>query len=431
MPDPTEFLAPDDDEDVPEPPDPALTAAIDEIEQRCTKANLKAEEPEEYQGIFIWLQNGQQKRKLFISGLDQARLLLDQPFERFIFLADYDAICLYDEGYIEASTFPFRSSTTFRIRQMFGMKIGESEDRVVKLTPTEESGKVEIELWSSPQKLKYLGPSFRNRRPSLVIRNADVKRHDDAVALLERVANAVFFELDLMYGAPLGLTRDRRPPLLMRPAGAGSAQKKTPSVPNCSYDKEPISLYWYARSATGMPLLQFLAFYQSIEYYLPIYSQNDAIKRLRNLMKDPTFNIHDDGDMSRVLSAIQVSRAGGFGDERSQLRATLQACLDPEELSDFFTSHEGTLQFFTKGEWKSISAQQIPLNNATADLRVNVAERIYDIRNKIVHSKSDGGGKDQFLLPFSKEAEMLDFDIALTQFVSRKVLIANSSKLQL
>jgi hypothetical protein len=428
-----EDLLPEDEEEAPPAPNPELTGLLANLESRCSKANLKTESTTPYQGLIIWFPNGPQKRRVYIGTVAQANELLSQAFENFVFLGEYEAICSYDEGYIEASILPFRGPATMTTRQMFGLKLGEEDaTRVMKMAAGGDQTKFEIELWSGRQRLRFIGPSFRNRKPSLVIRNAGVQRHDDAIRLLEKIANAVFFEFDLMHGTPMGLSKERRPQLLMRSAGPGTVQKhKVPAVPNCSYDSEPMSLYWYARSATGMPLLQFLAFYQSIEYYLPIYSQNEAIKRLRNLMKDPRFNIHDDGDMTRVLSSVQMSRAGGYGDERSQLRATLQACLDADELSGFLTSQQPVFEFFTKGDWKLISGQQLPLNSSSADLRVNVAERIYDIRNKIVHSKSDGGGKDQVLLPFSKEADMLGFDIALTQFVSRKVLIANSSKLTL
>ena len=50
------------------------------------------------------------------------------------------------------------------------------------------------------------------------------------------------------------------------------------------------------------------------------------------------------------------------------------------------------------------------------------------IRCKVVHTKS--GAKDgelELLLPFSKEAGMLQYDIDLLQFIARKVLIAASS----
>jgi hypothetical protein len=40
-------------------------------------------------------------------------------------------------------------------------------------------------------------------------------------------------------------------------------------------------------------------------------------------------------------------------------------------------------------------------------------------------------GDVELLLPFSKEAELLSFDIELIQYVAQKVLIATSSQLKI
>jgi hypothetical protein len=60
---------------------------------------------------------------------------------------------------------------------------------------------------------------------------------------------------------PVGLVRQRSPRVIRR-------SRRKPDLtsdfqyPRIEFDEAPISLYWYARSAAGMPLLQFLAFYQ-------------------------------------------------------------------------------------------------------------------------------------------------------------------------
>jgi hypothetical protein len=61
-------------------------------------------------------------------------------------------------------------------------------------------------------------------------------------------------------------------------------------------------------------------------------------------------------------------------------------------------------------------------------LRNDVADRVYDIRCKIVHTKTDTrDGSVELLLPFSPEAEQLSFDIDLVQHLAQLVLVASSS----
>jgi hypothetical protein len=59
-----------------------------------------------------------------------------------------------------------------------------------------------------------------------------------------------------------------------------------------------------------------------------------------------------------------------------------------------------------------------------------VADRLYNIRCEIVHTKDDGDADAmQRLLPFTPEAEQIMHDIDLMQFIAEKVLIASSTEL--
>ena len=225
----------------------------------------------------------------------------------------------------------------------------------------------------------------------------------------------------------LGLERARRRLGSGRRGRERSSQATGIQYPKTQFDAAPLSLYWYARSAAGMPLLQFLAFYQVIEFYFPIYSKSEAQRRLKAILKDPTFRGGRDADVARLLSAIQISRSGGFGDERSQLRATLAECCDSDGLRRFIEEDKERRDFFLT-KCKSLPYHKIPLSNLSADVRGDVADRIYDIRCKIVHTKSDSRDGDvELLLPFSAEAEQLAYDIELAQYLAQQILIAGSS----
>ena len=198
--------------------------------------------------------------------------------------------------------------------------------------------------------------------------------------------------------------------------------------PSQEFDEAPMSLYWYARSAQGMPLLQFLAYYQVMEFYFPTYFQAEARRKIRLILKSPVFRADRDADIGRVLSALS-SKRGSIGDERSMLRATLQECIDPGELRTFLSSNKMKLKFFSS-KAKGLTTHKLPLVNSVADLRNDVADRLYDIRCKIVHTKNDvREGEVELLLPFSKEAEQLYYDIDLIRYLSRQVLITASSAL--
>jgi hypothetical protein len=61
-----------------------------------------------------------------------------------------------------------------------------------------------------------------------------------------------------------------------------------------------------------------------------------------------------------------------------------------------------------------------------------VADRVYEIRCKIVHTKTDARDATfELLLPFSAEAEQLSHDIELVQYLANRVLISSSTSLNI
>jgi len=67
------------------------------------------------------------------------------------------------------------------------------------------------------------------------------------------------------------------------------------------------------------------------------------------------------------------------------------------------------------------------VNDKNDKLTNQVANRIYDLRNRVVHAKEDGGPAVgvEVLLPFSAESERLTADVALIRFIAQKVIIAD------
>ena len=175
--------------------------------------------------------------------------------------------------------------------------------------------------------------------------------------------------------------------------------------------------------------MAFLDYYQVIEFYFPTYFQAEAKRTIRRILKSPVFRADRDADIGRVLSALS-SKGGSIGDERSMLRATLQECVEPGDLRTFLSSNKRKQEFFSS-KTKRLTSNKLPLANLTADLRNDVADRLYDIRCKIVHTKNDTREGDvELLLPFSREAEQLYYDIDLIRYLASQVLITASSTLK-
>ena len=415
-----------------------LAAALVKLRARCDAAHIQYEDYE-YEGITyltILLPNGREKRPVVVQTSERAVALSELPFEQYVVLGDYVAICHYEQGLIEASirglgTRPVLNQLSWRLFQKPPRELRE-HPVTIQIPAAAAENAPTIRIHSQSRRLTALFERAETV-PSIGIEGLQVATHDQAVTKLERIAEAVFFQLDFRLDLSVALARERVPV-----RGAEVIVRRTRpdpqdvlTYPISQYDSKPASLYWYGRSATGMPLLQFLAYYQCIEYYFPVYAQREAIRRTRNAIKNPAFSVHNDSDMIRLLSTIQIGRSSGLGDERAQLRATILECVDADDLRLFLTAETNRKDFFVS-HYKPISDVKIPLAAKDADLRNEVADRIYAIRCRIVHTKvAPHEGQLELLLPFSKEADLLTHDIELVRYVARQALVAASAPLSL
>jgi len=266
---------------------------------------------------------------------------------------------------------------------------------------------------------------FAKKRPTLRIENIDVTTHEQAKKILEKIGNSLLFKLDITnnIGYKLAEDRDIRRSYLRRKNQEHDLDK---AFPTYEYDSEPMSLYWYAKSAMDMPLLQFLALYQILEFYFPIFSQKDAHHQVKNIIKDPRFNPNKDSDITRILGTITQNKSGlGFGSELEQLKSTIQNCISNEELREIIDTDKEMEDFFKDKDSKKLASKGLSIENVQTDLTTQCAERIYEIRCRVVHTKASDKNYE-ILLPSSPELKNLIYDITLLETIAKKVLVATS-----
>lgn len=416
-----------------------ITSARVDLEARCSAAGLHViEEDDPFEigdkYLVVKLPAGRDTRTFGFWNAESIRSFLEVPFEKYVFLNPFEAICSYSDGTIEALLLSLERMPTRTInRLLLGKGRGGifEEETDINISLAMPDSDIKVFLSQPSEDMKRL--SFRARRGNLSLKlsGLSVRRFDDAVNLLRRVSDSLLFQIDTTLGLALNLARARRTGMAHR----GKRKRVETSMddlqfPTQEYDEAPMSLFWYAKSANGMPLLQFLAYYQVIEFYFPTYYQAEARRKIRRILKDPAFRPDRDADIGRVLSSLTGTR-GTIGDERSMMRAVIQECVDPDELRGYFNESEHRVEFFSS-KAKGLTTTKIPIANTSADLRNDVADRIYEIRCKIVHTKGEArDGEVELLLPFSKEADQLYYDIELIQYIAQRVLITASTPLRL
>jgi hypothetical protein len=399
--------------------------AIIDLKRRCEKARIEVVEREyEDRQTFtsILLPSGRETRTVPASG-QRTKDLVDIEFEKFVFLPNLEAICCYREQYIEAAIRGYPTPFILvRWIEAQSERTPNFEGLVLVDENDQQAPKVVIGFRSREFDV-LTGGRMLGRGLSLRVIGGGFTGHEEAQSLLRRIGNSVAFKMELAHGAGFGLMPARIRRFVPRRRARNPLEEL--SYPTHEYEDAPISLYWYAREARGLPLLQFLALYQCIEFFFPTYAESEAKRRVGLILKDPSFRNDRDSDLARVLTAVRLGRSG-FGDEKAQLKSTITECVDPTELREFIESDQALSDHIAN---KSVGTKfhKVPVANRDLDLRGDVAARIYDFRCKIVHTKDDHPSQGRgMILPGSEEANALEYDNALIEFIAQKVLISSS-----
>jgi hypothetical protein len=288
------------------------------------------------------------------------------------------------------------------------------------------SGAITLELSrASAEFLAMFGNTYSGVE-TIKISGMDRRDHDSALEALEAVGRSFLLDLDLRYGTGYGLFE------------RGAPQRRTPSnqvadpptFPRNRYAPEPLALYSYGRSAAGLPLLEYLAYYQSVEFYFPIIAQEDTVRAVSSALRDPRFSYSDESDIRRIIALSTPIGPRGRISERDQLRLTIRNVMDTKLLQKFIESSPQTVEHFCAKAQSIKGVERVQLNHSQIDLRDQVSDRIYAIRCRIVHTKEDGGesGVD-LLLPSSREARSLGPDVELVRLVAEQALVSRSTPL--
>lgn len=301
-----------------------------------------------------------------------------------------------------------------------------SEPREVVLNDPSTDASLRIGPASpTAQVLLASGRGMAGRSVTLTLSGIGVSSTSGAETLLEGVADAFMFECEVSYGASFTLARlePREHGRLTRARGRLSSPARFPVN---AYPHEPVMLFKAGRDRTSAPTIRYWALYQVLEYFFPKYSLDESRRRLTGLLRDPRFDVHSDDDITNAVLLLSPVGRGQSGREQDQLDVMLRSIVNEDELRGFI--HDAGLEERLADRKSPVSNETVSLRPSD-DVRKDVGRRVYDIRCKIVHSKSEseresGAG----LIPGSHHDDMIREDLALIEFLAEKALIAAAER---
>jgi hypothetical protein len=259
---------------------------------------------------------------------------------------------------------------------------------------------------------------------AFVVTGVAPDRRDDAVHLLLEASTALFVDLDTLYGMTFRLKRNFFLDRDHDKHDAESRASTVPLFPSRAYDEKAASLYLYATSLEQAPVLEYLAFYQVLEFFMPRYAWSRSVRKLSDMLADPCFNRDDEAALGRVAETLgRISRS--VNKERAQLTATVETCVEPAVLKQYFDTHPLGAAALARAD-RIIDVRPLDTGGTAMPLVEQVADRIYSLRCRIVHGKDGGNGQGEPLRPFGRESKLLGPDLALIRFVAQRTLITSS-----
>ncbi|WP_416476557.1 hypothetical protein [Streptomyces sp. LKA04] len=332
--------------------------------------------------------------------------------EKYDWVAD-ESTC----GHEFAPTSPTRPTRSFgEGPNRIGFHVASPKEKAcVELSPTSATANFLLDEWHVPPPLGLEGLTATY---SLKVFLDDSRDPTEVTRRATEIAARTIFELDVRNGIPLVLLpRERMRVSFELPEGPTSPKVRFPKLKT---PREVAALFSFASEAWDNPPFIFLSYYQVLEYFLPLAHRRDGIRTLRQELKDPFFDEGKDSSVLRLITSIERFKQAS---EEDQLKVLLRDFTREEKLKEFFATED--LKHFSEGKGAPISGiSGISLHPKSDALSLQVAKRIYALRNRIVHAKDDPKfAPIPVLLPRSREANNLKPDITLVRLLATEVLI--------
>jgi len=270
---------------------------------------------------------------------------------------------------------------------------------------------------------------------TLVVKTKSKKRLDK----LENLAYSFLFHLSYNLNEsilPIKLFSGIIPPRIVFRFNLNQKNdKELIGYPKRKYNNDLVLYYQRATSSQNIDN-KFLAFYHIIENFFEQVYQEEIIDSVKSEITKPNFSHKRDKDINQLIKVIKkklIYRRETFvHSEKEALILTIKKFIpeleaieyqlqeiDPE-LIEYYKTHDVTFSISKN------SPQKIDFKNLNDNKVVkNIANRIYDTRNAVVHSKDSGFLK---YLPFKNDNE-LSTEIPLIRTIAEIIIIKSSTEL--
>ncbi len=288
--------------------------------------------------------------------------------------------------------------------------VGGSQQPTIRIGPESELSR---ELRSSTD----IGWSVR-------LEGVSVKSADEAEVLIKRYCAQIFF--NILDERRLGLRLKRR---IRRGYRSRVMDRKMKEIAQPSivlkYPDEvlsfiPVALLAASSDSLLPPSFQFLLRYQAVEFFMLRANRTAAFESIKEVIDSTDFNSSNRNQLSKLLKIIKPQWVNPLTRELEQLITLMQNSSLLGSLRSFLENDFAVMEHVASRHKFTSAIVKADFNDV--ELAKAVANRIYDIRNAIVHAKEDSSGERNLLLIESADEEIVDLDSAFLGFIAKETV---------
>lgn len=192
--------------------------------------------------------------------------------------------------------------------------------------------------------------------------------------------------------------------------------------------------YYYQGVSCDIPFAQYLAFYHVAEYFFQSIAEDDAFTKIEEFITHPSFSPHKKEDIRRFYSTVKrimhTQKESDLWDEKTGFLLCLKRYIpDLDVLKTTINTIDSSALDYYKTTEVSFTDAGCKVNfDANSDnIYANIHNRVYSIRNAIVHSKE---GERLKYEPFKHDRELAK-EIPLIRAIAEEIIINTSKPLEI
>ena len=208
-----------------------------------------------------------------------------------------------------------------------------------------------------------------------------------------------------------------------------SARREGQLFPYKQYNQSLVK-YYYQGLSSDIPFAQYLAFYHVPEYFFQAIAEDDAFKEIEDFITHPSFSPRKKEDIRRFYNKVRkimyTQKENDVWDEKVGFILCLKKYIPDLEVFKATISalDPSALEYYKTTEVSFADAGCTVNFDATPDnVYANIRNRVYSVRNAIVHSKE---GERLKYEPFRHDKDLAK-EIPLIRAIAEEIII-NSSK---